>query len=144
MRLIAAPRKIERFSGRQGAAAKEWLAAREADLLPVPYYHVVFTLPAAIADIAYQNKAVVYDLMCFWLRPGSGARHIADVVEIGRLAIAHALHLLMDLCHFGLAEARGFADSQRVDIHLRESLHLHSEPKRLFKCLGRYDQAVMA
>jgi hypothetical protein len=47
----------------QGAAAKQWLAKREADLLPVPYYHVVFTLPAPIADIAYQNKAVVYDLL---------------------------------------------------------------------------------
>jgi len=47
----------------QGAAANAWLAEREADLLPVPYYHVVFTLPAAIADIAYQNKAVVYDLL---------------------------------------------------------------------------------
>jgi hypothetical protein len=47
----------------QGAAAKEWLAAREAELLPVPYYHVVFTLPAAVADIAYQNKAVLYDLL---------------------------------------------------------------------------------
>jgi predicted Zn-ribbon and HTH transcriptional regulator len=47
----------------QGAAAKEWLADREADLLPVPYYHVVFTLPAPIAEIAYQNKAVVYDLL---------------------------------------------------------------------------------
>jgi Putative transposase/Transposase zinc-binding domain len=47
----------------QGAAAKQWLADREADLLPVPYYHVVFTLPAAIADIAYQNKAVIYDLL---------------------------------------------------------------------------------
>ena len=47
----------------QGAAAKEWLAEHEADLLPVPYYHVVFTLPAAIADIAYQNKAVIYDLL---------------------------------------------------------------------------------
>jgi len=47
----------------QGAAAKEWLAAREAELLPVPYYHMVFTLPAPIADIAYQNKAVVYDLL---------------------------------------------------------------------------------
>jgi hypothetical protein len=47
----------------QGAAAKDWLAAREADLLPVPYFHVVFTLPAAIADIAYQNKAVIYDLL---------------------------------------------------------------------------------
>ena len=47
----------------QGAAAREWLAERQAELLPVPYYHVVFTLPAAIADIAYQNKAVVYDLL---------------------------------------------------------------------------------
>jgi hypothetical protein len=47
----------------QGAAAKEWLADREAELLPVPYYHLVFTLPAAIADIAYQNKAVLYDLL---------------------------------------------------------------------------------
>ena len=37
----------------QGAAAKQWLAEREAELLPVPYYHVVFTLPVAIADIAY-------------------------------------------------------------------------------------------
>jgi hypothetical protein len=47
----------------QGAAAKEWLADREAELLPVPYFHVVFTLPAQIADIAYQNKAVIYDLL---------------------------------------------------------------------------------
>jgi Putative transposase/Transposase zinc-binding domain len=47
----------------QGAAAKQWLAAREADLLPVPYYHVVFTLPAPIASIAYHNKAVIYDLL---------------------------------------------------------------------------------
>ena len=47
----------------QGAAARDWLAAREADLLPVGYFHVVFTLPAEIAPIAYQNKAVVYDLL---------------------------------------------------------------------------------
>jgi Putative transposase/Transposase zinc-binding domain len=47
----------------QAAAAKEWLADRRAELLPVPYFHVVFTLPAPIADIAYQNKAVVYDLL---------------------------------------------------------------------------------
>ena len=45
----------------QGAQAREW--QREAELLPVPYYHMVFTLPAAIADIAYQNKAVIYDLL---------------------------------------------------------------------------------
>jgi hypothetical protein len=47
----------------QGVAARRWLAEREAELLPVPYHHVVFTLPAAIDDIAYQNKAVVYDLL---------------------------------------------------------------------------------
>jgi hypothetical protein len=47
----------------QGAAARDWLAAREADLLPVGYFHVVFTLPAEIAPIAYQNKTVVYDLL---------------------------------------------------------------------------------
>lgn len=47
----------------QSSAAKRWLQARQADLLPVEYYHVVFTLPAPIADIAYQNKAVVYGLL---------------------------------------------------------------------------------
>jgi len=47
----------------QGAAARDWMEAREAELLPVPYFHVVFTLPAAIADIAYQNKRVIYGLL---------------------------------------------------------------------------------
>src|SRR6266850_3817702 len=47
----------------QGAAAREWLSERQAELLPVPYYHLVFTLPAAIADIAYYNKAVIYDIL---------------------------------------------------------------------------------
>ena len=46
----------------QGAAARDWMADREAELLPVPYFHVVFTLPSAIGDIAYTNKAVIYDL----------------------------------------------------------------------------------
>ena len=47
----------------QAGAARAWLAAREAELLPVGYFHVVFTLPARIADIAYQNKRVIYDLL---------------------------------------------------------------------------------
>ena len=47
----------------QGAAARDWLAAREAELLPIGYFHVVFTLPAAIADIAYQNKREIYNLL---------------------------------------------------------------------------------
>jgi hypothetical protein len=47
----------------QGAAARQWLAERQAELLPVPYYHVVFTLPAQIAAMAFQNKAAIYDLL---------------------------------------------------------------------------------
>src|SRR5215468_10049416 len=47
----------------QAAASREWLAEREAELLPVPYFHVVYTLPAPIADIAYHNKRVIYDLL---------------------------------------------------------------------------------
>src|SRR5580704_6253305 len=47
----------------QWMAAQAWLEAREAELLPVPYFHVVFTLPAAIGVIAYQNKAKVYGLL---------------------------------------------------------------------------------
>jgi hypothetical protein len=47
----------------QASAAHRWLEARQADLLPVDYYHVVFTLPAKIRDLAYQNKAVVYSIL---------------------------------------------------------------------------------
>jgi hypothetical protein len=47
----------------QGAAARQWLADRQAELLPVPYYHVVFTVPAPISAIAYTNQAVLYRLL---------------------------------------------------------------------------------
>lgn len=47
----------------QGAVARDWLEARAGDLLPVPYFHVVFTLPAEIASIAFQNKKVVYTIL---------------------------------------------------------------------------------
>src|SRR5215467_10580197 len=47
----------------QAAAARRWLAEREAELLPVEYFHVVYTLPAELRDIAYQNKPVIYDLL---------------------------------------------------------------------------------
>ena len=47
----------------QGAAARQWLAEREAELLPIGYFHVVYTLPAELRDIAYQNKRVIYDLL---------------------------------------------------------------------------------
>jgi hypothetical protein len=76
----------------QGAAAKQWLAAREADLLPVPYYHVVFTLPAAIADIAYQNKAVIYDLL-FKASAEALITIAADPKHLGaRVGVTSVLH----------------------------------------------------
>jgi Putative transposase len=72
--------------------AKQWLAAREADLLPAPYYHVVFTLPAAIADIAYQNKAVIYDLL-FKASAESLTTIAADPRHLGaRVGITSVLH----------------------------------------------------
>src|SRR6202521_4063396 len=77
----------------QGAAAREWLAEREAELLPVPYYHVVFTLPARIADIAYQNKAVIYDLLFkasseTMLTIAADPKHLG--VRIGFLSVLHS------------------------------------------------------
>src|ERR1700759_5026639 len=47
----------------QGSVARRWLEARQADLLPLEYYHVVFTLPAAISAIAWYNKRVIYGLL---------------------------------------------------------------------------------
>ncbi|HEX2430727.1 MAG TPA: IS91 family transposase [Aestuariivirgaceae bacterium] len=76
----------------QGAAARDWLAAREADLLPVGYFHIVFTLPAEIADIAYQNKAVVYDLL-FRAASETTITIAADPRHLGaRIGITAVLH----------------------------------------------------
>jgi hypothetical protein len=76
----------------QGLAAKEWLAEREAELLPVPYYHVVFTLPAAIAAIAYHNKPVIYDLL-FKAAAETLVTIAADPKRLGaRIGLTAVLH----------------------------------------------------
>jgi len=76
----------------QGAAAREWLAARQADLLPVAYFHVVFTLPAAISDIAYHNKAVIYDIL-FTASAETMTAIAADPKHLGaRIGITSVLH----------------------------------------------------
>ena len=76
----------------QGAAAKEWLVERQADLLPVAYFHVVFTLPAAIADIAYQNKAAIYDIL-FTASAETMIAIAADPKHLGaRIGITAVLH----------------------------------------------------
>jgi hypothetical protein len=77
----------------QGAARDEWLAARQADLLPVPYFHVVFTVPAEVAVIAFQNKAAVYailfDAVAATLKTiAADPSHLGG--EIGFIGILHA------------------------------------------------------
>ena len=76
----------------QGAAAREWLAEREAELLPVPHFHVVFSLPAQIADIAYQNKAAIYDIL-FKASAETMLTIAADPKHLGaRIGILSVLH----------------------------------------------------
>ncbi len=76
----------------QGAAARSRLATREADLLPVGYFHVVFTLPAEIGTIALQNKALVHDML---FRAASDTMQIiaADPKHLGaRIGVTAVLH----------------------------------------------------
>jgi hypothetical protein len=74
----------------QAAARAEWLAARQAELLPVPYFHVVFTLPPAAAEIAFQNKRTVYGLLM-----GAAAKALTVLAakrlgaRIGLIAVLH-------------------------------------------------------
>ena len=76
----------------QGQARAEWVAARQAELLPAPYFHVVFTLPAAVAEIAFHNKARVYAILfrtaAETLRTiAADPRHLG--AEIGLVAVLH-------------------------------------------------------
>jgi hypothetical protein len=76
----------------QAAAAHAWLEARRAELLPVAYYHVVFTLPGAAADIAYANKAVVYDAL-FKAASETLLRIAADPKHLGaKIGVTMVLH----------------------------------------------------
>jgi hypothetical protein len=76
----------------QGLARAQWLADRQADLLPVPYFHIVFTVPAPVAAIALQNKAVVYDVLLKAAADtirliGADPQHLG--AETGMIAILH-------------------------------------------------------
>ena len=83
----------------QGLARAEWLEARQAELLPVPYFHVVFTVPAPVADLAFHNKAAVYAILfraaTEALRDVAGDRRYLGA-ESGAIAVLHtwgqALH----------------------------------------------------
>ncbi len=76
----------------QGLARAEWLAARQADLLPVEYFHVVFTMPAPIAEIAFQNKRVLYDILFKAASQtvraiGADQKHLG--ADLGMVAVLH-------------------------------------------------------
>jgi hypothetical protein len=76
----------------QGQVARDWIAARESELLPVPYFHVVFTLPAELEAITYQNKQAVYAILFRTTaetlrRVAANPRHLG--AEIGLIAILH-------------------------------------------------------
>jgi hypothetical protein len=101
----------------QAAASREWLAEREAELLPVQYFHVVYTLPALIADIAYQNKRVIYDLLFKAAAETTitiaddpkhlGARlGITAVLHTWGSAMTHHPHVYMIVLGGGLSEDR--------------------------------------
>jgi hypothetical protein len=77
----------------QGPACRDWLAARQGELLPVPYFHVVFTLPAPMAGIAFQNKAAVYSILFkaaaeTLLTIAADPKHLG--AEIGLVAVLHS------------------------------------------------------
>ena len=76
----------------QAAASRQWLAEREAELLPVPYFHVVYTLPAQLRDLAYQNKRLLYGLLMkaaaeTTLEIAANPRHLG--ARLGLTAVLH-------------------------------------------------------
>src|SRR6476659_8884812 len=76
----------------QGLAHAEWLEARQAELLPVPYFHVVFTVPAQVAEIAFHNKEVVYGIL--FRASAEALRNVAADrrylgAEIGAISVLH-------------------------------------------------------
>ena len=110
----------------QGAAARDWLAAREADLLPVGYFHVVFSLPAEVADIAAQNKAVVYDLLFraasqTMLTIAADPRHLGARIDITAVlhswgsALTHHPHIHMIVPGGGISlDGKSWVSSRRT------------------------------
>ena len=115
----------------QNAAARRWLAEREAELLPVEYFHVVYTLPAELRDIAYQNKRVIYHLLMkasaqTTLAVAADPKHLG--ARIGIIAVLHTWgsamthhpHVHMIVPGGGLSEdgAQWVANRPRFLVHV--------------------------
>ena len=116
----------------QGAAARKWLAEREAELLPVGYFHVVYTLPSQLRDIAYQNKRVVYDLLMkaaaeTTLTIAADKKHLGAKIGITAVlhtwgsALTHHPHVHMIVPGGGLSDdgSRWIASRPRFLVHVK-------------------------
>jgi len=99
----------------QAGAAKTWLAAREAELLPVRYFHLVFTLPKQIADIAHQNKREIYNLL---MRASADAviKIAADPKHLG--ARAGMVSVLHTSCRRRVFDTTGSAMTYHPHVHM--------------------------
>jgi hypothetical protein len=115
----------------QGSAARKWLAEREAELLPAAYFHVVYTLPSQLRDVAYQNKRVVDDLLMKAAaettleiaadRKRLGARiGITAVLHTWGSAMTHHPHVHMIVPGGGLSEdgTRWIASRENFLVHV--------------------------
>jgi hypothetical protein len=135
----------------QGAAARAWLAERQAELLPVSYYHLVFTLPAAVADIAYHNKATVYDLLFkasseTLMTIAADPKHLG--ARVGAISVLHTwgsalthhphVHMIVPGGGLSLDGQRWVACRPRFFLHVRVLSRLF---RRLFleKLLATFD-----
>lgn len=123
----------------QSVAAQRWLQARQVDLLPVDYYHVVFTLPAQVADLAYQNKAALYGLL-FDLAAEVLQTIAADAKHLGaRIGATLVLHTWGSaLTHHphvhGIVPGGGFAPDGKTWVACRPGFFL---PVRVLSRLFR-------
>jgi hypothetical protein len=125
----------------QSGAAKAWLAAREAELLPVGYFHLVFTLPKPIADIAYQNKREIYNLLMrssadTVIKIASDPKHlgarvgIVSVLHTWGSAMTHHPHVHM------IVPGGGLSPDGAEWIACRKNFFLSVRVlSRLFRCL---------
>ena len=136
----------------QGSAAHRWLEARQADLLPVEYYHLVFTLPAPISDLAYRNKSVIYTIL-FQTAAATLQTIAADPKHLGaRVGLTLVLHTWGSaMTHHphvhGIVPGGGLSIGGKQWIHCRPGFFLPVRVlSRLFRrlFLERLNQAYQA
>ncbi len=136
----------------QGSAAHRWLEARQADLLPVEYYHLVFTLPAPISDLAYSNQSVIYAIL-FKAAAATVQTIAADPRHLGaRVGLTLVLHTwgsaMMHHPHVhGIVPGGGLSINGEQWIHCRPGFFLPVRVlSRLFRrlFLERLNQAYQA